>query len=64
MGSILIIFGTFLASLTKSLAVFAGVYGIFVGVGSGINYWLPLIYAWQHYPLYIGRVTGILIAFY
>jgi MFS family permease len=39
-------------------------YGFMGGVGCGINYMIPLVCAWEHFPNHKGLCTGIIVGSY
>ena len=39
-------------------------YGVIGGIGCGINYMVPLVCAWDHFPNKKGLMTGIIVGAY
>ena len=39
-------------------------YGCLIGLGTGINYFIPLLCAWEYYPEHKGKITGVMLAAY
>jgi len=39
-------------------------YGVIGGIGCGINYMVPLVCAWDHFPNRKGLMTGIIVGAY
>ena len=63
-GSSLSLFGIFASTFTTNIWAFVGFYGVFNGIGCGINYMIPLICTWEYFPQKKGSITGCIIGAY
>jgi len=62
-GSVAIL-GIWMASFATNMTTFLVLYGGLGGIGCGINYMIPLVAAWEHFPDKKGLCTGVIIGAY
>lgn len=53
-----------MSSFVTDLNLFIVLYGVFSGIGCGINYMIPIVCSWEYYPNHRGRVTGLMLSAY
>ena len=56
--------GILVASFTTRLGPFLFFYACMSGIGCGMNYFIPLVCAWEHFPQRKGLCTGIIVGAY
>ena len=61
LGGGIALIGFFLASFATTVCTFAIFYGSMGGIGCGINYFIPIVCAWEYFPHKKGLCTGILV---
>jgi hypothetical protein len=44
--------------------MFCILYALIGAFGSGMNYFVPLVCAWNYFPEHKGRITGVLMSAY
>lgn len=64
LGGALSLGGIFISSFMTNFYAFVFFYGALSGVGCGINYFVPLICSWEHFPEKKGLITGIMVGSY
>jgi len=60
-GSTIMLSSVLIASFVKTWWAFFIFYGVLFPVGIGINYWPPIIAAWEWFPDRKGLITGIIL---
>ena len=50
-----------IASFVKTWWLFFIFYGVLFPIGIGINYWPPIIAAWEWFPESKGLITGLVL---
>ena len=60
-GTILIVIGWFLSSITTSFVMFSISYGVLMGIGVGMVYGLPIFMTQKLFPKRSGFMTGIIL---
>jgi MFS family permease len=61
LGSMMIVFGFFLSSITHSFIIFTLSYGILIGIGVGMVYGIPIYIMQTYFPKRSGLYTGIIL---
>lgn len=64
LGSVIAIAGLFSASYCIDFVSFILCYGVVGSIGCGLNYMIPLIVGWEHFPESKGLITGIITSAY
>ena len=64
LGGGIALLGFFIASFMKSFWGFTFFYGFLSGIGCGINYFVPVVCNWEHFPERKGLMTGIMVGSY
>lgn len=64
LGGLMSLGGIFIASFMTNFWAFVFFYGAFSGLGCGINYFVPMVCAWDYFPERKGMITGILVGAY
>lgn len=63
-GGSIAITGIYCSTLTTNLWVFIVLYGALMGVGTGMNYMVPLLCGYEYFPNRQGLITGIVLGCY
>lgn len=63
-GASLSLAGIFAASFMTNFWAFVFLYGVFSGLGCGMNYLVPMVCCWEHFPHRKGLMSGIMMGSY